>query len=71
MNEKPKGLNMIQINISDIEKVAAQQIFAKFSHNFSSVETLLQVLLRQARFLPSKRRQEKHLTTKQAKSGKT
>jgi hypothetical protein len=50
MNEKPKGLNMIQINISDLEKVTAQQIFAKFSRNFSSVETLQQVLLRQARF---------------------
>ncbi len=44
MNEKPKGLNMIQTNISDLEKVTAQQIFVEFSRNFSSVETLLQVL---------------------------
>jgi hypothetical protein len=45
MNEKPKGLSMIQINISDIVKVTAQQLFAKFSRNFSSVETLLQVVV--------------------------
>ncbi len=43
--KNPKVWNMIQINISDIE-----QIFANFSRNFSSVETLLHVLLRQARF---------------------
>jgi hypothetical protein len=41
INKKPKGLNMIQINISDSEKVTAQQLFAKFLRNFSSVETLL------------------------------
>jgi hypothetical protein len=43
MNEKPKGLNSIQINISDIGEVTAQQIFAKFSRNFWRMRSSLVV----------------------------